>query len=221
MAEVKMDDLRDRFPANDGSQQRPAQVELEPIDDISVEKKPRSVVKKACGILGGKDMHEVVDYVVNKIVVPGVRDIFFDTVVGGLSMKMYGTDRGYRTQSRGITDYNSISRGPSTKTKLVREARPMVERVNSRARTVYVDDLVFDDRGVAYEVLDRLITYLRDYHSVSVANLYQLCKIRTNPTDFEWGWYDLNENVAYVKRHGGKFMLVLPDPVPLNDDAPF
>lgn len=220
MAEVKMDnvatdDLRKRFPPNDGSKKR---VDLEPIEDVSVESRPKTSAEKVKRSLAKR----VLDYVGHKIIIPTLKDMFFDSVMGGLSMTMYGTDRHVSRSSYSSkhTDYNKMSREPSSRTTLVREARP-IERSSRDVRGVYVDDLIFKDRGMAYEVLDRLIAYIRNYRSVSVANLYQLCKKRTVPTDFEWGWYDLNEDNAYVRRYGDRAILILPDPVPLTDDAPF
>ena len=224
MAEVKMDnvatdDLRKRFPPNDGSEKR---VDLEPIEDVSVESRPKTAAEKAKRSLAKRAFGDVLDYVGRKIIIPTLKDMFFDSVMGGLSMTMYGTDRHAprSSYSSSHTDYTKMSREPSSRTTLVREARP-IERSSRDVRGVYVDDLIFKDRGMAYEVLDRLIAYIRNYRSVSVANLYQLCKKRTVPTDFEWGWYDLNEDNAYVRRYGDRAILILPDPVPLTDDAPF
>lgn len=224
MAEVKMDnvatdDLRKRFPPNDGSEKR---VDLEPIEDVSVESRPRTSAEKVKRSLAKRVFGDVLDYVGHKIIIPTLKDMFFDSVMGGLSMTMYGTDRHAprSSYSSSHTDYTKMSRELSSRTTLVREARP-IERSSRDVRGVYVDDLIFKDRGMAYEVLDRLIAYIRNYRSVSVANLYQLCKKRTVPTDFEWGWYDLNESNAYVRRYGDRAILILPDPVPLTDDAPF
>lgn len=224
MAEVKMDnvatdDLRKRFPPNDGSEKR---VDLEPIEDVSVESRPKTSAEKVKRSLAKRVFGDVFDYVGHKIIIPTLKDMFFDSVMGGLSMTMYGTDRHAprSSYSSSHTDYTKMSREPSSRTTLVREARP-IERSSRDVRGVYVDDLIFKDRGMAYEVLDRLIAYIRNYRSVSVANLYQLCKKRTVPTDFEWGWYDLNESNAYVRRYGDRAILILPDPVPLTDDAPF
>lgn len=224
MAEVKMDnvatdDLRKRFPPNDGSEKR---VDLDPIEDVSVERRPKTAAEKAKRSLAKRAFGDVLDYVGRKIIIPTLKDMFFDSVMGGLSMTMYGTDRHAprSSYSSNHTDYTKMSREPSSRTTLVREARP-IERNSRDVRGVYVDDLIFKDRGMAYEVLDRLIAYIRNYRSVSVANLYQLCKKRTVPTDFEWGWYDLNESNAYVRRYGDRAILILPDPVPLTDDAPF
>lgn len=224
MAEVKMDnvatdDLRKRFPPNDGSEKR---VDLEPIEDVSVESRPKTSAEKVKRSLAKRVFGDVLDYVGHKIIIPTLKDMFFDSVMGGLSMTMYGTDRHAprSSYSSSHTDYTKMSREPSSRTTLVREARP-IERSSRDVRGVYVDDLIFKDRGMAYEVLDRLIAYIRNYRSVSVANLYQLCKKRTVPTDFEWGWYDLNESNAYVRRYGDRAILILPDPVPLTDDAPF
>lgn len=224
MAEVKMDNvatdnLRKRFPPNDGSEKR---VDLEPIEDVSVESRPKTSAEKVKRSLAKRVFGDVLDYVGHKIIIPTLKDMFFDSVMGGLSMTMYGTDRHAprSSYSSSHTDYTKMSREPSSRTTLVREARP-IERSSRDVRGVYVDDLIFKDRGMAYEVLDRLIAYIRNYRSVSVANLYQLCKKRTVPTDFEWGWYDLNESNAYVRRYGDRAILILPDPVPLTDDAPF
>lgn len=228
MAEVKMgnvatDDLRKRFPPNDGSVKlEPERVDLEPIEDVSVESRPKTSAEKVKRSLAKRVFGDVLDYVGHKIIIPTLKDMFFDSVMGGLSMTMYGTDRHAprSSYSSSHTDYTKMSREPSSRTTLVREARP-IERSSRDVRGVYVDDLIFKDRGMAYEVLDRLIAYIRNYRSVSVANLYQLCKKRTVPTDFEWGWYDLNEDNAYVRRYGDRAILILPDPVPLTDDAPF
>ena len=228
MAEVKMDnvatdDLRKRFPPNDGSDKlEPEHINLDPIEDVSVERRPKTAAEKAKRSLAKRAFGDVLDYVGRKIIIPTLKDMFFDSVMGGLSMTMYGTDRhaSRSSYSSKHTDYTKMSREPSSRTTLVREARP-IERSSRDVRGVYVDDLIFKDRGMAYEVLDRLIAYIRNYRSVSVANLYQLCKKRTVPTDFEWGWYDLNESNAYVRRYGDRAILILPDPVPLTDDAPF
>ena len=129
MAEVKMDnvatdDLRKRFPPNDGSEKP---VDLEPIEDVSVESRPKTSAEKIKRSLAKRAFGDVLDYVGHKIIIPTLKDMFFDSVMGGLSMTMYGTDRHVSRSSYSSkhTDYTKMSREPSSRTTLVREARPI------------------------------------------------------------------------------------------------
>lgn len=238
MAEVQMDnigdELRKRYPSNSTKVQeehkRQARNEnardhtndevLEPIvAGEQLTKKEQSVARKVQDILFGTDTKRVVEHVFLDILLPGARDTFFDMVTGGLSMKLYGRDRGYGRRIRDYgsyemekRDYSSVSRGRSY------ETRPLSSPQKVRRDAPGVYDVAYSTHGQAYEVLDRLMAQIRVRGFVTVAQLYQLSSIRTSPTDFDWGWADLS--AARVHESNGRYILMLPDPIPAYTNEP-
>lgn len=195
----------------------------------------KTVSEKMKKALTDENANSVLNYVIFKIAVPKAKDMLYniasetldtivDTMTGGLSMKLFGDIRGARHSSvvthRNFNDYANISkeRGRISRTP---ETRPLV---TVRQRNVgYSVDFEFRDRSTAYEVLDRLIVQVKNHRIATVGYLYQLCRQPTTPILFEWGWDDLNDRNAGVRRVGSVFVLDLPEPIAIatDNDAPF
>lgn len=83
------------------------------------------------------------------------------------------------------------------------------EYARPRAQAQYdYDDIIFDSRGDAEEVLFRMEELLERFEAVSVADLFDMAGISCNYTDNKYGWTDLQ--TAHVERVRDGYVIRLP-----------
>ena len=86
--------------------------------------------------------------------------------------------------------------------------RPANYSVNDICKTI--NDLVFDGRKEAQDVIDFLNELIQRYGEAQVADLYDIVGITTNMRDSRFGWTQLDiANVEKIK-HGYKLVLSRP-----------
>lgn len=174
------------------------------------------------------DADGVVDYILCDILIPAAKNMLFDAVQGGVSMMLFGEDNGRRrTQGRNNQTYTNYS-SYSSNTRDSRHRSSIAVEVSARRRSprekIYNDDLIFETRTDAYEVLDSLQDALDDYNEVSLAELYVLVGIDSDPTDSSYGWKRYPDNTSDLDRATVKpcrdgFKLILP-PASSLDERP-
>ena len=76
------------------------------------------------------------------------------------------------------------------------------------------DDLIFENREDADEVLSTLNDLLNRYPSVSIADLKDLVGITGRYTDNKYGWTDIRQ--AYIERTRDGYILRMPKAIPLD-----
>lgn len=212
MAEANMpESLNERFPGNSNKQKQQEARKLDPIvKEGSAKKRKKSTGHRLRDIIDSDDTQSVIGYIFNSVLIPAAKDMIFEAVTGGLSMRMYGDTRGYsRAPRSGYTNYNKISRRPTSQS---RNATPTVHENRSRFRTNY--DIELSSPGEAYEVLDRLCSIIEQTGYATVNDLCQLCSLRSDYADEYSGWTSLDR----ARVHGN--VLELPPSTPL-DDLPF
>jgi len=76
------------------------------------------------------------------------------------------------------------------------------------------NDIIFDKKKEAKEVLSNLRCVLNDYGEVSVADLYDLCSIKINKYKFHSiGWKDLKK--CEIVKQNKKWTINFPEPITL------
>ena len=87
--------------------------------------------------------------------------------------------------------------------------RDREKTISSRPGSSYsVDNMVFERRDEAEEVLNQLIELIDVYGEAKVADLFELCDMTTSPNDFKYGWTELGKGT--VNHINGGYELVLP-----------
>ena len=98
-----------------------------------------------------------------------------------------------------------------------RNSRSSRDREYDRARvksTYDYEDIMFDNRGEAEEVLEMMREQLDKYDVVSISDFYELVGISPNFTDNKYGWDDLRS--AYVVHLRDGYIIKFPRATPLN-----
>jgi hypothetical protein len=207
------------FPSNSKNSQtpKPAEKVVEQVVTGEAALRKKSLGRRFREVFIGGDTKSVVSYVIADVLIPQAKDMFAEAVSSGFERLIYGDSRpgrrnGVRPQAGpGPTNYtryavrgnNPIGRQPHE------DRRPTVS-----VRTQDIDDILLATRIEAETVVDRMYDLLRDYDTVSVADLHSLVGLSSSYTDQKWGWTDLQGTDVRRVREG--YVLVLPKTIALD-----
>ena len=178
-----------------------------------VTERKKSLGTKFKGIFFGGDFKSAAHYVAADVLLPAARNMLADATKGAVDRVIYGdTRRPDRYDGRpnyaGRVQYNNpINRAARPDPRDPRRSQSMPRR-NDPA------EFVVPDRDEAEQVLDRLIDLVDQYETASLADLYDLLGMRTQNTDYKWGWTNLNSAQIVQLREG--YLLQLPELEPLD-----
>lgn len=178
-----------------------------------ITKNPAKIRKKPLGrkiadSFRGEDASTVLEFIVFETVLPTVKDLLIDMISQGAQRLIRGDDYKPRSSARrssgrptytSYTPYNRMSSEPRTRATVRRDDHDFGE-------------LVFESRGEAEEILDRMADLIEMYDVVTVSELYRFVGIQRPFTDENWGWNNLRD--ARVRMiSGGNYVLILPNPI--------
>ena len=170
-----------------------------------VKTKKKSSVSKLADVFIAEDIGSVKSYVWTDVLVPAFKKTLYDAFTNGLDMLLNGaTGRSYKKGSSGFVSYSDFSK---------REGNSPSEP-KTRTRFSY-DDIAFESRGEAEEVLTRMDEILATYKQVSIADMYDLAGISCPYTYNDYGWTNIN-NAEIVRTRDGDYIIKLPRVTPIK-----
>lgn len=197
--------LRKEFPGNSHKQkeQEKQKKEIKKVVSGKTARKKKSLVQKAAGSFFGGDLSDVMGYVVDDVLLPAFRKLVWEGISNGAEMLIFGEVRSKKTKS-GFNNYGKYFREASS-------GRSRDRRSRSRGE---VDDIEFDDRWEAQDVLDSALDYLEQYDEITVADIYEMAGEDYDHVDTQYGWDNLKG--ARVVRSKDCYILELPRPYKLE-----
>lgn len=187
----------------------PDKKKVEKVVSGSVKVKKKNGVTKFADNFISEDIHNVKSYVITDVLIPSVKRAISEMVTNGIDMILYGSTggRSKRSSADRVSYRNYYDRRDDDRYR---------DRDRDRVRTsaYSFDDIVFDSRGEAEEVLARMDELIDQYGIVSVADLYDLVGVTGNYTDNKYGWTNIR-NAEPIRVRGG-YMLRLPKALPIN-----
>lgn len=185
------EDLPNNLPDNSSkARESKKREQAQPKDDKKVEKVVRGKVKtkqngvrKITDMFLSEDTANVGNYILMDVLVPAIKKAIYDIVVNSLDMSLFGGrggGNGKRSTHDKISfrDYNGISR---------REERSY----SNTARDAGYQDIVYETRADARDVLDSMDEVLETYDAVSVMDMYDLSGLTCDHTLNNYGWTDI------------------------------
>lgn len=186
MAEVKTEDLRDKYPSNSINKPKPKPSPVALTSKVTMEKdRPGSKIRK---LFVPGDVKDVKSYLVNNVIVPG----FKNAVLGMIEIAFFGRTSGWRggPTASGGTNYSYISTNGAVVSR-----NPTLPVVTNKDRlTNNFSNLRFTGPNAYQEVEDvisTLIDYVDRYGQATVADFYALCGVgadQITDMDGRWGW---------------------------------
>lgn len=181
-------------------------VEKKPVESVVKNKvtvKKKGIIKRAVDAFVGEDVGDVKSYLIYDVTIPAIKNLVMDLVSNGTSMMLFGdSGRGHRNIERrggsSYISYNSVyDRGRTRE-----YARP------NRRATHSFDDILFESRDDAEEVLSNLVDFTEIYGQATVSDLYDLVGKTGEYTDRGFGWKALGSSRVVRGRDG--YILDLP-----------
>lgn len=217
MSEVKLNDsvaeeLKQRYPSNSVLTKREQQPEKEKVKPV-VEKgvavlQKESLCQKVKKMFIPSDVQDVKTYVVEQILIPGVKD----GILSVIELMFYGrTSRrigsGPLTQAR--TNYSYIS---SNGQKIGQAQTP---QVSQKDRAIHnFKNVVYPTYQDAEDVISTLIDLVDRYGQATVADFYDASGIEADWASDNWGWRSFNKLESRKVREG--YVIDMTQPIYLK-----
>ena len=161
-----------------------------------------------------EDAPNVGSYILYDVLLPAIKDLILDIGHGAIDVAFGGGGGSYRRRRDYGRDRSYISYDRMYDVRGDRDRRSR-RREEQRTRD-RLEDLVFEYREDAEDVLDQMCDYLDKYDDVPVSYFYDLCG-KTVPHDFtkeDWGWTNL-AGAKVTRAHGGGYYIDFPRIRPL------
>lgn len=169
----------------------------------------KSRIKEALSTFFAQDLPEIAEHLVVDVAIPAAKNAITDMVTQGIQQLLYGqVDR--RRLNTGYTSYSSSSRASYGGSNYRPRER---DRAQSQPKPTSVDDLVFDSRGEAVDVIEYIADTIEQYGQVSVADLMSSVGIQPRYTDERWGWTSTDAFELRQIREGWLVSADRPEPI--------
>lgn len=213
MAERKLNLDSEQFPSNSNTKKeqdlKKATKSVEKVVTGQVKQRKKPLMKRIADIFIGDDIDNVKEYLFTDVFVPAMKNTISDMVSQGVEMLLFGErgSRANRIRRDGGKSYVSYSSYYNDKPNKKQHVKP--------ERTLHsLNDIIFETRIEAENVLSSLVDLVIDFGLASVADLYDLCGLETDYTKHHWGWTDLSG--ASITRVRDGYILDLPKPYSID-----
>ena len=184
--------------------------EKKPIDKVvkgGVKTKKKSELYKIANSMVTEEARNIKDYAIYEVIIPVIKDTITELIKGSIDMLFYGEVRGRSRSSRSGYNVSRVSYRD-----YYEDRRDRRDRRGSREMRYSYDDITFDYREDAEEVLSSMDDIIDQYEVVTVADLFDLAGVSGNGyTDQNYGWTNLS-SASVVKTRHNEYMLKLPRP---------
>lgn len=197
------------LPGNTDKAKEGASPEKKVIAKAKVQKK--SAIKEALRTFFAQDLPEIAEHLVIDVAIPAAKNAITDMVTLGIQQLLYGEVDPRRRLSSGYTSYSSSSR--SDRGRAYYESRRTERREPRQPKPTNVEDLVFDTRGDAVDVIEYVAESIEQYGQVSVADLMSSVGIQPRYTDERWGWTTIDAFEIRQIREGWLVSADRPEPL--------
>ena len=172
----------------------------------TVRTREKNKLSKITDAFVSDDADNVGSYIIMDVIIPAVKKLISDVIKDGIDMFLFGEKR--RDNRRGsnivYTNYSSYSSRDNRR----------VDTYRTRDRFDF-DELVFDNRGEAELVRDRMEELIDRYGLVTVADMYDMADVSAPYTSNKYGWTSIRRSEIRRLRDGG-YVIDLPRPSPID-----
>lgn len=214
MAERQMIVNIEDFPSN--SNKVKEKVKVEKIVKGKIKKRKKGIGEKLSETFLEDDAQSVGSYILWDILIPTAKELIVDMVTKSINMFFYGDDsaprsgRVSRDRNKSFVSYSSYYDNDRRRNNYERKHN----RSGNRAVRHNFNDILFETRSEAEDVLSAMIDLIDDYDIVSIADFYGLIGAESSYVDNNWGWDNLSSSSVDRVRDG--YVILLPRPIEIG-----
>jgi hypothetical protein len=233
-----VDAINLRFPSNSNREREEKAAQpreekrLQKVGDGKVTIQKKTLGQRFLGAFTGEDFDAIVSYIVHDILISAAKGVVSDIVKAGtdaikdsIEAALYNgtrrdTPRVRREGDRSYVNYGGFSSNQRRDRDRDRDRDRNRDNRNRREFTASdrayhrFENLIFDSRVRAEEILNQLVDLTIDGGAARVSDLYDLAGMPSSYTDNDYGWEDLHR--ASVDPVRGGYIINLPRPRPLD-----
>lgn len=176
-----------------------------PVAKAKTQKKP--LRRKMKDIFISSDATNAKEYLIYEIIVPSIKETIVSVGNNALEL-IFGVSSKKKKNSSGEPSYAAFYKSSKSSS----EKRDVYSFKSSNRYSN--DDVIFETRGDAEDVLDVLVEALDAYGNVTVADFKDAIGVTGDFIDNKWGWVDLKD--ATIKRVRNGYLLILPEPIAID-----
>lgn len=178
-----------------------ADKKVEKVVSGGVKTKKKTGVQKFSDVFIPEDINDVKRYIFTDVLIPAGKKLISEIVdallygASGQRPKSTASKVGYWTGVNGKNEINRVSTTP-------------------RTSAYDYDNLVFESRADAMEVISRMEEMVDTYGMVSVADMYDMAGVTCDYTGNKYGWTSVRTAEPIRVRDG--YVIKLPKALPIN-----
>lgn len=175
--------------------------------------KKKSEASKIAGSIIAEEAKSIKDYAIYEVLIPAFKDGISQLVKGCIDMMFYGEVKPTSSSRRG----SSYGGGTRVSYRDYYDDRRSDRRDERRVSSRYsYDDVIFESKQDAEDVLDRMDELVEQYGVVTVGDLFDLAGVTGNGyTDQNYGWTNISSASVERNRHG-EYIIRLNRPSPIR-----
>lgn len=165
---------------------------------------------KFANIFIQEDIENIKNYIIQDVLIPNIkrtisesRDILLRTISESTDIFLYGESSGI--EKNGAINYRKCYE------KNKRKSNVNIAKAKNRYE---FNNIIFDTRSDAEEVLSEMRLAIKAYDFVSVFDMYDFSGLQTDHIDMKYGWADLQDAMVTYTMEG--YIIKLPRPLPLD-----
>lgn len=194
----------DEYPSNSHKSKENndiSSIKIDPVVKAPAKTKKRSKLWKLADMFVPDDVKDIRSYIEEDVIVPAIKKGIQESVNAFLYGKGGAKSKDSSLSAHRVS-YRSYYDEPERRS-------PVPSRGGYD-----MNDIIFEDRGDAEQVLDSLYDLLHRYKLVTVATLCELSNVKSTSEDYNYGWTDLSR--AEVIRVYNGYTIRLPRPMPID-----
>lgn len=159
--------------------------------------------RKAARSMVAEDASSVGGYVLDELLIPGVKNLLLDMLTQGATRALWGGNAPRSAHRAGVFGRSSLkSRYHDVPAERQRTFSP-----SERSQHEF-GNMIIETRDEAMKVIVALDDLIAEYGQATVADLYDILGVSRDYTDLKWGWTNLRN--ADVRQVRGGYILELP-----------
>lgn len=147
-----------------------------------------------------EDITDVASYVIWEVLFPNLKNLVWEMGSNGLEMFLFGEVKAKSRKGEKFTEYGKYFREDGSR-KRDRKAQARGD----------VEDIWFESKQEASDVLDDLLLLIEVNEEVAVSEYYEMIGMDISSSDQDYGWRNLSR-ARIVPARGGGYILELPRP---------
>lgn len=204
-----MDEFDDYKPNSNRSKEENRE-QLKPVAKATVRRRKNGGLKKIANVLLAENFEDAKDHLISDVIIPAIRQAIHDVFDRGSDLLFCGFESKYSKSKAAKVSYRDYYDHD--------KKRDDFKRYETPSRTLEYNDIIFDSRSEAEEVLFKMDELIEVYGTASVADFYEFAGVTGDYSANDYGWADIRSAHIERVRDSGKYgyTIVFPRARPLK-----